>query len=305
MVAPPQLRLTARRAREFVARGPLAERIARFAKAWMAAPARRARFGEAPPGTGPPVEFHLDEAPPAHSGLGLGTQLGLSVGAALYSLSASDSPRAFEMPTPEVLAPSVGRGERSAVGAIGFCRGGLIYETGKRSGEPLGRLAKRLDLPPEWRFVLFFRPRGAGLSGSREKAAFRNLPPTPPQAIERLHDLARGGLVPAAVSGDFSGFAAALYEYGHLAGMSFAAVQGGAYANDKIVELVQWLRDLGVVGVGQSSWGPTVYAATPSNDEARALVKETEAGVQARGWRAQVARPDNAGAVIASPERSD
>ena len=49
-------------------------------------------------------------------------------------------------------------------------------------------------------------------------------------------------------------------------------MQGGIYSCPATAELVQWLRGRGVRGVGQSSWGPTVFAMAGDADEATALI---------------------------------
>ncbi len=66
--------------------------------------------------------------------------------------------------------------------------------------------------------------------------------------------------VPGAASGNFVEFGESLYRYGYQAGMLFAKRQGGPYAGRRATELVDWIRGQGIRGVGQSSWGPTIFA---------------------------------------------
>ena len=42
-------------------------------------------------------------------------------------------------------------------------------------------------------------------------------------------------------------------------GACFASAQGGVFASPQASMIVNELRRLGFVGVGQSSWGPTLY----------------------------------------------
>jgi predicted sugar kinase len=77
-------------------------------------------------------------------------------------------------------------------------------------------------------------------------------------------------MLPAAARGQFAEFSESVYRYGRLAGMCFAAIQGGPYYGPRLIELVARVRELGVAGVGQSSWGPTLFALRP--DEAAAAV---------------------------------
>jgi predicted sugar kinase len=67
-------------------------------------------------------------------------------------------------------------------------------------------------------------------------------------------------------------FGDAVHEFNRRAGEPFAAAQGGAYASPAIAELIVELRALGIRGVGQSSWGPTVFAMVPDSDTALSLV---------------------------------
>ena len=78
-------------------------------------------------------------------------------------------------------------------------------------------------------------------------------------------------LLPAAREGDFVEFSESLYRFGRLAGAAFANVQGGSYNGPELTHLVETLRSLGVRGVGQSSWGPTIFALCPSESEALSL----------------------------------
>ncbi len=68
------------------------------------------------------------------------------------------------------------------------------------------------------------------------------------------------GMLPALVERDCQVFGEALYEFNHRVGEAFAPAQGGVYAGPVVTGLVEWFRRQGVSGVGQSSWGPTVFA---------------------------------------------
>ena len=46
-------------------------------------------------------------------------------------------------------------------------------------------------------------------------------------------------------------------------GACFASAQGGTFASPQASLIVDELRRLGFVGVGQSSWGPTLYGFCP------------------------------------------
>ncbi|MCL4203680.1 MAG: hypothetical protein KJ000_14340 [Pirellulaceae bacterium] len=237
-------------------RQSLAVRVGEFASRWAA-------FHNLP--APPCCCISIESAPPQHVGLGTGTQLALSVAAGLNALFGLGEPSAVE------LAMSVGRGLRSAVGTYGFVLGGLIVERGKLPGEAIAPLDCRLDLPADWRVLLVQPAAVSGLSGSAEQQAFEDLPPVPDEVTRRLTDELRLVMLPAAACGDFEQFSESVYRYGRLAGQCFAPIQGGPYNGPDLERLVESIRALGIRGVGQSSWGPTLFALLPDAAAAEVL----------------------------------
>jgi beta-ribofuranosylaminobenzene 5'-phosphate synthase len=238
----------------------------------------------------PALRIEVLEPIPAHRGLGSGTQLALAVAAGVRSLCGLPAAHAEE------LAAMVGRGRRSAIGCHGFLRGGLLYELGSYPNEPLGRLAKRVEIPTAWRVVLITASQSPGLSGDHELKAFNQLPPVPESTTARLEQLAASAIVPAAEQDDLEAFGEALFEYGRLAGECFASVQGGPYASAEIAACVETLRGLGVRGVGQSSWGPTVFAFAADQAHAEEIVASMRAIPEWRDHAMRITQPDNHGA---------
>jgi beta-RFAP synthase len=286
MVDRPGLALSIRPADKLAAEGPLAERALGFARCW--AEFHRLAL--------PQCAIQMEHAPPEHAGLGTGTQLGLAVAAGLNAFHGLPSQ------TPQELAISVGRGLRSAVGTHGFVLGGLIVEQGKLPGEPISPLDCRIDLPDEWRFVLV-QPAGlAGLAGDCEAEAIAALPVIAEDVTQALIAEVRDQLVPAAATADFASFAASLYRYGHTAGLLFAARQGGAYNGPVLTAIVELIRKLGFAGVGQSSWGPTLYVATECQAAAERLV-HLLSGKSAGELIVTIACPANQGARIIVNDR--
>jgi beta-ribofuranosylaminobenzene 5'-phosphate synthase len=285
MIDSPTLELRIEPSSAFDCAGPLAERTETFARRWTA-------FHELP--ELPRCRIEILAAPPNHVGLGVGTQLGLSVAAGLNAfcgLSAAG---------PQELTLSVHRGVRSAIGTYGFVMGGLIVERGKLPGEPISPLDCRIDLPVHWRFVLL-RPIGwQGLSGEQEEQAMGELPGVPAQVSEQLIALARDGLVPAAATANFPQFAESLFQFGHLAGSCFAARQGGPYNGPVLTQLIGWLRDHGYSGVGQSSWGPTLFCVLPDQHSALALAHLLQQGLPGIPLEVMIAAPNNRGALVQS-----
>ena len=285
MITEPALKLRLTCSDRLEATGPSADRALQFAKRW---------HHWAQEYSGPyKLGCHLEilTAPLQHSGLGSGTQLALSVAAGLNAL--------FDMSkqVPEQLAASVGRGERSAVGSYGFVMGGLLVEAGKLMDEPFSPLVARVALPEEWRFLLILSPHEQGLHGSTEREAFASLPPVPDEITRSLSQEILVHMLPAAKHKDFSRFSRSLYRYGHAAGLCFAQRQHGAFANPYIAQLVSTMREHGIEGVGQSSWGPTVFALLPNAAAADELSRLLRPRIDERS-QVLVVEPNNCGAAI-------
>jgi beta-RFAP synthase len=220
-----------------------------------------------------PFQVLVEQCPAEHTGLGVGTQLGLAVAKALAVATGH-----ADMPSVE-LAPRVGRGERSAIGVHGFDRGGLLMESGKLPNEEVSPAVAHVRLPVEWRVVLFTPQLPADWHGLREREAFATAEGGDPDALRRL---AEGAILPAAETGDLETFGEALHEFNRRAGEPFAAAQGGPYASPAVAELIADVRRQGIRGVGQSSWGPTVFAVVGDSDIALSLVLRYKARVGVR-----------------------
>lgn len=257
MVEAPAVELCVRTAPSFVAIGPLADRAARSIR--QAA----CRWGMSEL---PAVEICIERTAPHHVGLGVGTQLGLATVAALARYLDRPLPAATE------LALCAGRGARSAVGTHGFLSGGLIVDGGKQAADTLGRLERRVLVPDDWRIVLITIDDQRGISGERERDAFASLAPVPAATSARLRRIVAEEMLPGIEARDCLKFGAGLYRYGRMAGECFAAVQEGAFASREIAAHVAALRRFGIPGVGQSSWGPTVFAVVDRASEADRLV---------------------------------
>ncbi|QDU89895.1 hypothetical protein Pla175_32920 [Pirellulimonas nuda] len=286
MIDNPRLVVRATDADRFTIAGAHAERTQRVAQ----------RVAEACLGGRlPALQLETVQSPELHTGLGVGTQHALAVAACMLE--------ALALPRPAVgkLAEIAGRGMRSAIGSHGFDRGGLIVDEGC-AGPGLAPMAARVALPSQWRFVLSCEESPPGLAGADERHAFTRLSRTPSATVDRLRRLALGQLAPAAEAVAFHRFAEALHAYGEEAGRCFAEVQGGAFASPAIERRIDWLRERGVVGCGQSSWGPTVFALAPDADSASGLAAQlVNSGVAPT--RVKIAAPANEGAAVSTDRR--
>jgi beta-RFAP synthase len=239
--------------------------------------AARRFLGRYAPDCGAEVTVH--RTLPAHRGLGSGTQLALSTARALAEL--------YQIPVPVAdLAQVVGRAKRSAIGTYVFGLGGCVLEGGRRTDTDDPRpapLVSRLPIPPRWRCVLAVPAARPGVSGDDEARAFATLPPPPERDAERVAHLVLMGLWPALADAEFDAFGANLSELQRINGRWFAAAQGGTFAPGPSTELIAALTAWGATGVGQSSWGPAVYALAPDEDASQELADRVRGWLAARG----------------------
>jgi beta-RFAP synthase len=110
-----------------------------------------------------------------------------------------------------------------------------------------------------------------GVHGEAEIEAFKNLPPFPAESAGRLCRLTLMKALPALAEGEIAEFGAAINEIQSVVGDYFAPAQGGRFASPA-VEVLQWLTQEGIAGVGQSSWGPTGFAIVASAARGERLV---------------------------------
>ncbi|MGE0378383.1 MAG: beta-ribofuranosylaminobenzene 5'-phosphate synthase family protein [Planctomycetaceae bacterium] len=243
----------------------------------------------------PPCRINVVRSIPPHAGLGSGTQLGLAVARGLAEISGEPEVSV------ETLAARVERGRRSAVGLYGFAAGGLIVDAGKRAGDDIGTLACRLEFPAHWRVMLLTPSHGRpGLSGHSEEQAFARLGSMPAALADRLCRIVLTELLPAVRSANFDDFSEAVFDYGSRVGEFFRSVQGGTFGDSQTDELIRQLTRHGARGVGQTSWGPTLFAfvasARQGEELAERIAKEGTTGLKSCAVR--MVAPKNTGATV-------
>lgn len=243
--------------------GPLGERAIEIARTWY-----RTQYGD----EGDAFQVEVRVTAPEHVGLGAGTQLALSVVSGMSKLLDPE----WDWRSAWYLGQQAGRGRRSTIGIHGFMQGGLLVEAGRYVAGSAGPLVARLDFPLDWQFVLVRPKQLKGLSGAAEMDAFEALPPVPAELSGELAREVLLRILPAVVDADFSEFSTALARYSRLAGECFAPQQNGTFTGPEVAALVRWLEQLGVTGVGQTSWGPTVFALVPHASAAEDLIGRIE-----------------------------
>ena len=235
----------------------------------------------------PGVSVTVDRRLPRHVGLGSGTQLALAV------LQATAATHGVDVSVREQ-APALGRAGRSGIGVATFESGGFVAD----AGHPTGRfttdppaegdwtvppVVTRHDLPEDWRFLVVIPAIDPGRSGDDEDDSIRRvIEAADPHIADDIAGLLTRRLLPAAAEGRLEAFGEAIAAIGHKNGAWYTDVQGGVF-RPPAGELVDTLSASPVVtGVGQSSWGPTVYGVTDV-DHADEAVGAAESALESAG----------------------
>jgi beta-ribofuranosylaminobenzene 5'-phosphate synthase len=237
------------------------------------------------------LALHIDSAVPSHVGLGSGTQMALAVGVAIS--------RFYDLPhTVRDVAALSERGARSGIGIGVFEQGGLVVDGGRGAQTRTPPLLVRLPIPDAWRFILVFDERGQGLHGEFEHSAFRELPPFPRlHAAELCYRLLMQSL-PALAEGDLAGFGAVISDLQQTVGAHFAPAQGGVFTSPEVAQIMEWLAAQGLSCIGQTSWGPTGFAATASEQQAQYYCAEIARRFHAPHIRVQIVSACNEAARV-------
>jgi len=239
------------------------------------------------------IEVHHEVS--LHAGLGSGTQLGLALSAASELLThrrLQDDP--FQ------LAQLASRAERSAIGTVGFARGGFLVDHGESNGESRRRQVDRFVFPDDWRFVLTHPEDSQGLSGEQERTFFRQRIHMPRTLIEIVEQQVLQVIIPAVRERQFGAFATSLEKYGQTVGTFYAAQQGGVFAHPAMTQLASHLRSAGVSGMAQSSWGPLIGIPAGSQKHAEEIVRLIPDRIGSSHLTTTISQPLNTGATIRS-----
>ncbi|MBO0733899.1 MAG: GHMP kinase [Methylocapsa sp.] len=237
-------------------------------------------------------ELTIDKTIPAHAGLGSGTQLALSLAAALRRLEGLSR---GDEGDPLVLR----RGWRSGIGIGVFERGGVIVDGGRGQRTRVPPIIARVEFPPKWRVVTVLDPEIEGVHGSAEQTAFAELGDSSPAQAAEICRLVLIKALPALAEKDIAAFGDAIARIQEFAGDYFAPAQGGSrYSSAAVGRLMSELRRHGAHGTGQSSWGPTGFAFAASAEEAQRLCDLTQNIAAAQGLEMLICKGINHGALV-------
>lgn len=259
----------------------------------------------------PGVALTVESTLPAHVGLGSGTRLALTVLAAVAVANDVD-------PDPHLrdLSPALGRGGRSGVGVATAEAPGFVVDAGHPAaafteqapaqGEwTVPPVAVRRSVPADWRFVVAVPDAPAGRSGAAEDEAMRAaVEAAEPAVADRVAGHVTGAILPGLATGDHELFGRGLAGVGRANGAWYERLQGGTF-RPPAGQLVEALRETPATGVGQSSWGPAVWAVTDASDAetvaaaARQALADLETGeTDEDGGVVHVARAATAGLSV-------
>lgn len=248
-------RLSVSRAASWSGSGPCSERAVMHAQVIMRAL-----------GLAGALSIDVREAIPEHVGLGSGTQLALAVCGSLVRLFDLDS-------NLRALAQITGRGVRSGIGLGAFEYGGFIVDGGRNVSRALPPVICQAPFPESWRVLLILDRRRQGLNGSEEASAFERLPTMETGVSGWLCRLLLMQVLPALAERDFKRFCEGLSGIQDRVGDFFAPLQGGRYSSPGVAEVLGWLKEQGLPGVGQSSWGPTGFAMIENAAQAERILR--------------------------------
>jgi beta-RFAP synthase len=246
-------------------------------------------------------EFAIDvkQTIPQHVGLGSGTQLALATAVALAKLSNINA-------SVQELAATMGRGKVSGVGTAVFDKGGFVVEGGVKirknksiSSDSFPPVIFQASFPDDWFFTVAVPKVKRGLSGEAEANAFSYLPPMSMEQAGRISRLILMSLLPALKEKDIKTFGDALTQIQNIVGDCFASAQGGRFSSSPSGECTRYMLKHGALGVGQSSWGPTVYGLVEGEKQAEKLSLEVRGFLQkSTGGQVFCTTANNRGAYI-------
>jgi beta-RFAP synthase len=244
----------------------------------------------------PTVHINVKQAIPAHVGLGSGTQLSLAIAVALaklFNVKAST----------QELTVAMDRARRTGIGTAIFEKGGFVVDGGKAITNPdtpakFPPLIYRQPFPTEWRFIVAIPNLIEGLSNSEENSAFNKLQKMSAEEVGKICRLTMLKLLPALAEHDIKGFGEAVTAIQEIIGGYFAQVQGGRCTRADIADCIEFMKEIGAYGVGQSSWGPALYGVVKQEEAKQALSKVKAYLDKSVGGQAFVAKANNTGATI-------
>ncbi len=237
------------------------------------------------------ISLELRSYIPRHIGLGSTTQLLMSVNKILAEiLNIKVSPwELFEL---------IGRKNVSGIGVESFLKGGFIVDSGVyKQKNP--RAILRISFPRKWKVILVVPKSNRKISEENEAELL--IPREPSDMLrDTLLRITFLRILPAVIHRDFFEFVTGLEELERKIGEYYESAQGGLFSSEEGEGVAKILREAGFRGIGQSSWGPTIYGFANSERELIKCKQIVMQQLKKEGIEAQVmsATPRNTGAKI-------
>lgn len=203
------------------------------------------------------INIRIIDAIPRHVGLGSGTQHSLAVALGIAKLTGID----FD---PIKTAILLGRGRISGVGTYAFKSGGFIIDSGKpmSEGDKFPGLLLRYNFPEEWHIVIVIPKNEKGLYGEEELVVLKHVEHTKVDFDKDLCRIIVMKLLPGILEKDIHSVGQAIEGIQKKVGKIFEDVQGGIFRKGMTSDCIKLMKEGGLIGVGQSSWGPVAYGIT-------------------------------------------
>ena len=264
----PNVILTAEKSDSLIVEGPQAERFRSFAERFMQSINTKVN-----------CKIKVEKTIPMHVGLGSGTQSALAVASLISRINNLNI-------SVEEAAVLTGRASISSIGIGVFKHGGFIVDAGhkveiwersKKERKSIAPIVFRHPFPKDWLFVVVLtEEKRSGPSGEEEKKAFNDLPTPKKEWANDICRLVHLNLIPALIEQDITTFGKALTKIQILTGKYFEKIQGGIFSSRLAEESCKKMLKAGAKAVGQSSWGPTVYALAEGSKEATKIAQSLQ-----------------------------
>lgn len=258
----PCIKISAKKADEVTAEGPLKER---------AEDAARKVFKAL--GFGGGVKIDVLNAYSQHAGLGSGTQVGLAAGMAVCKLYKEDV-------SLKELAEIIGRGGTSGIGVAAFESGGFILDGGhsiKEKKDFLPSAASKASPPPvlarydfpDWKIAIVMPKVEKVFADAREIDIFQKFCPIPIGQVERLSRLILMKILPSIVEEDIETFGKGINE---IQKFGFKGIEV-ALQTPEVGALMGVCREYSY-GAGLSSFGPAIYCIIKDEKGLKSALKD-------------------------------
>jgi len=204
--------------------------------------------------------------------------------------------------SPWKLFDVIGRNNISGIGVESFLRGGFIVDSGIYKGKTPKTIV-RMPFPKSWKVVLVIPKTNNKVTEEMESEML--IPKEPAKTLqEKILRITFLQILPAVLHKDYFEFVTGLEELERNIGEYYEKIQGGIYSSELGDEIARILRDVGFKGIGQSSWGPSIYGFANSKEELtkgmqiiKKLFEKEEIDVQIIA-----ANPRNSGARVISKD---